>query len=163
MTGLASTLVDVPESLPSGICLRPPLLLAQDVPPVYVSTGPAAERDAPAWKELYAFDPSRFAPIVGGVGAGVAKIYVVVPYSVSGAGTGRLNWTAHLAQLDGAKPIPLAISPLAQVEKKDLRVQFLEIPAAGLPAGNYILHLRAKDAASGAAAEVQTPLAIIIP
>jgi VWFA-related protein len=161
MTCLASVAVAIPESLPTGICLRPPLLLAKDLPPLYVSTEPAAERNIAAWKELYAFDQERFAPIVGGVRAGAAKIFAVIPYSVSDAAAPSLNWTAHLTRLDGTNPIPVAVSPLAQLEKSGLRVKFLEFPAASLPAGNYILHFRAEDGASGAAGEVQTPLAII--
>jgi VWFA-related protein len=160
-TGLASVSVEVPESPPAGLTLSSPLLLARDVAPVYVSTSPAAQKDAPSWKDIYVFDQARFAPIVGGVRAGAAKIYAVIPYSFPGPGEAEPGWTARLMRAGSGERVPVSVSPLTSLNSGGLRVQFLELSTDGLPPGEYEIYFRAEDPASGASAEVHAPLKII--
>lgn len=160
MTGLASTAVEVPESPPSGLSLRPPLLLVRDIPPVYVSTESVAKRNAPGWKEIYLFDQTRFAPIIGDAPRSASKIFAVIPYSFPGSSAAGFNWTAHLVRLESGERVPLMALPLAGVKAGDLIAQFLEIPVEGLSPGKYDLYLHAENTASGEAADVRTPLTI---
>jgi VWFA-related protein len=162
MTALASAMVDVPGDEPAGPALRAPLLLLRDLPPVYVSTEPAPQRDAPAWKELYLFDQARFAPVIGQLAPGVSRIYAVVPYFFPGPGGGEPSWTARLLRAGSGERVPLVVSPLTSFENGGLRVQFLELSLDGLLPGDYELYFRAEDGASGASAEVHTPLKIVI-
>jgi hypothetical protein len=160
-TGLASVSVEIPERPPAGLTRSSPLLLVRDVAPVYISTSPAAPKDAPNWKDVYVFDQARFAPIMGGVRAGAAKIYAVIPYSFPGPGGVEPRWTAHLVRAGSGERMPVSVSPLASLNSGGLQVQFLELSTDGLPPGEYEIYFRAEDPAAGASAEVRTPLKII--
>jgi VWFA-related protein len=160
MTCFASVAVEVPEGLPAGLSLRPPLLLVQDVPPVYITTNPTAEREVAAWKEFYPFDVARFSPVVGGVRAGASKIYAVIPYAPPGPSGVEIGWTAYLVRHESRERVPLTALPLASLKSGGLQVQFLELSISGLPPGEYDVRFRA-EAAGGASAEVSIPLKIV--
>ena len=153
---VASTNAFVLKKPEQGIRLFSPLLLVREEKTGYLEGRPAGQKrviPAPmSWRDIYAFDPATYAPVVGPVPQGTAELRLAAPCYLSGSAGGNLRLSASLLRMPAAERIALDFSLVSQTGRENIDTYFLRLPIGRLAAGEYVLYLYAEDVASRAQA-----------
>jgi VWFA-related protein len=159
-SAVASTLVTVPAP-PSGLGLLAPLLIAPETSSVSIEAEGKGGSSLEAWKGLYPFDRAHYAPVLGGLPRGIAKIFVVAPCRIESPDRPPLAVSAFLINAETGERIVVPFNLVFRERRTDFEVLFLEFPAETLAPGRYLLYLHAGDPAAPSLTRSQTAFEIL--
>jgi hypothetical protein len=157
---LATTDATVRDAVPGGLRLFSPLLLVRGPGAFLVDGVPQGTQDVPGWREVYGYDPSVFAPVVGNDPVEDQMLVVAVPISGSIQGSSDLAFKINIVNSatgeDTVVPFTQTISGRIAI----VEVRQFEIAAGSWAPGNYLLYVHAQDRATGALASTYAPVVI---
>jgi hypothetical protein len=154
----AKTFVVKPDS--AGIAVATPLLLVPDVRITNLDGTAKGKLDRLTWHDIYPFDSSRYAPVVGDEPVRAGKIVVVVPFTLPGADEHDVAFSAYLINSATGQNIAVSVQPLNRFLQGQVHAQFLEITLDQVPSGRYMVYINAGDRSSGALASAHVPLTV---
>jgi VWFA-related protein len=160
MSAVASAKRTVGTTLPAGLELHTPLLLAEATGSAFIEAGSGKTRGRLSWTEAYPFDRLKFTPVVGEVSKSLDSFKVVLPYSFRGAGQPDFGLSGSLINAATGVRMPVSLSLLEMNQNGSVGVLNLEVPMSGLSPGRYILYIHAEDKVSKAMAHVQTTFVV---
>jgi hypothetical protein len=144
----------------TGLQLGTPLMLEARTGCALFSPTAKKAKAAFPWSEIYPYDSTLFAPVLGELPASASNLQVVIPCAYPGAGGSEIAVTAALVNAASGERSPVTIAALNRTPKGPLEVLTLEIPTAGVAPGTYYLHVYAQDRATGALGHAFTTLAV---
>jgi VWFA-related protein len=138
----SASLVVPPEEV-AVLVPNPPILLAPDA-------GSADLPDAAgnSVSDLFGYDPSAYAPLIGDVAAGTTKLLAALRVQGGAASTG-LTVTAALVDAATSDRLEVPVSVLRQSDDGPARLFVLELAPGGLKPGRYALELTVREPATG--------------
>ncbi|MBE3125378.1 MAG: VWA domain-containing protein [Acidobacteria bacterium] len=143
-----------------GLRLYSPMLLVRSSGAALVDGVIQGTPESPAWREVYAYDPALFTPVVGGDPIAGEALVVAVPFSVSGLSKPDLVFKVNLVDSTTGGNTAVPFTPTSRGRLGGVEVLHLEIPAGSWPVGKYLLYIHAGDKSSGAVASTYVPLAV---
>ena len=143
-----------------GLTLYSPLILVPEGRDLYLETVGIAKDASPGWKDIYAFDRTRYGPLVGGVAPETAGLLAVVPYSVAGLADPQVVLSAYLINARSGERQPGVFYLQSRSRVGGSEVQVLEFSLGQVPSGAYHLYVLAEDGTSRARAHTRLRLAI---
>jgi len=144
-----------------GLRLYSPLLLVRRPGAALIDGVVQGTPESPAWREVYAYDPSLFMPLAGGDPLTGEGFVVAVPFSAPGSAKADLVFKVNLVNSETGGNVTVPFTPMTRSRAGGVEVQHLEIPAGSVPAGKYLLYIHVADKSSGAAASAHVPLTIL--
>jgi len=157
---VASTRAETGDPKAVGIQLGTPLVLEARTGCRLLAARPGKDKDPLPWSEIYPYDSSIFAPLLGEPAAAGASLQAVVPCAESGGGAMGLALTASLVDAVSGRPAPLGTTLAGWVEKGPLAVAALGLDVSAAPPGRYYLHVYAADKARGLLGHASTTLVL---
>lgn len=148
---VASSTVEIPEEIDSGLRLYPPLLLIPDKEALYLRA--TREQKKKSKKEplsianIYPFLSNRHSPLVDTLEKGISKLFAIVHCSHRKIDTPNIELSAHLTQLPSGEKTRLLFSVLKKEKEKETDVLLLEINLPELLPGKYSLEMTAQETA----------------
>jgi hypothetical protein len=138
----------IPPEKVAVLVLDPPLLLAPEAGPQDLPSSPEA---SPA--RLFGYDPGAYAPHIGDIVAGTAKLHAGLRVQ-GGAAAAAAGLTVTAALVDAATSaraeIPVII--LKQSDDGPTRLFFVELATGELMTGRYTVEFTVKEPATGESA-----------
>jgi hypothetical protein len=98
--------------------------------------------------------------MIGAAAQKTAKLFAVIPCSVTGIVLPNITLTAFLINSTSGEMIPMTLSVLNKSQKADIEIQFVEFPLSNVPPGKYLIYLHAEDVGTKYVSYAQTPLVI---
>ena len=145
---------------PRGLRLWTPLLVAEAAGGAALDAGAAPGRPVPPWREIYAYDRTRLAPVAGSVAARAGRVLAVVPYAAPGEADPDLVFSVGLIEARTGREVPVVAAPAGSSWHPVAPSVTLEVPVAGLAPGTYYLYINAEDRVSKALASARTTLVV---
>jgi len=143
-----------------GLSLHTPLLLVPESNFAYLEGTGAKKKEGLSWNDAYPYNRAQYTPIIGEAPKGTAKLFAVLPYSITGIVVPNITLTAFLINATSGEKIPITLSVLTKASRADIEIQFVEFLVNNIPSGKYLFYLYAQDAASRAVSYAQTSLII---
>jgi hypothetical protein len=143
-----------------GLSLHSPLLLAPESNFAYLEASGSRRKAGLTWNDAYPYDRARYSPMIGAAAQKTAKLFAVIPCSVTGIVLPNITLTAFLINSASGEMIPMTLSVLNKSPKADIETQFVEFALANVPPGKYLLYLHAEDLGTKYVSYAQTPLVI---
>ena len=136
----------VPQPVNAVLSLDPPLLLAPETNSLDLTA--SAEGSIAG---LFGYDPDAFAPLIGDIAAGTAKLYAAlrVPGGTAAAG---LTVTASLLDAATSARSEVPVSILKPGADGTTKLLLLELSTGELSPGRYTLEFAAKEPGTGESA-----------
>jgi VWFA-related protein len=159
-TAVASAQAYVVKKAYIGLSLHSPLLLVPESNFAYLEGAGARRKAGLAWNDAYPYDRARYSPMIGAAAQKTAKLFAVIPCSVTGIVLPNITLTAFLINSTSGEKIPMTLSVLNKSLKADIEIQFVEFPLSNVPPGKYLLYLHAEDVGTKYVSYAQTPLVI---
>jgi VWFA-related protein len=160
-SAVASALATVAVPAPGGLSLQAPLLLVQENSPVSLEARGKGKSSLLFWRNLYPFDRSNCAPLIGGLSKGVPKIFVIAPCLISKPDQPAIAISAFLIKAETGERMSAAFRLVFRERRESFEILFLEFPADALAPGCYLLYLHAGDGASPSLSWVHTAFEIL--
>lgn len=161
VSAVASARATIAKAQMTGLQLGTPLLLAPGTGVALRETRGKKADAAPPLGEVYPYDRSVFAPVLGTVPADAQGLRIVIPCSVPGGGTRpELALSARLVDAVSGSPVPVLAAIADRVTRGPYEIVTLEMGTAGIPPGTYYLHIYAEDRASASLGHTFTTLTI---
>ena len=154
----ASTSVDIPEPIESGITLHPPLLIIPEKKSYYLNLIKVEEKkkkkeETLSLADIYPFLSNEHSPLVGDLEQGVTKLLAVVHSSVKDIQDPDIELTAFLFDYEMTEKTPLPFSILASEKQKETDVLLCELQLPEMKPGQYFIKIAAEERKTGAKAE----------
>jgi VWFA-related protein len=150
---VASSSVEIPEELDSGLRLYPPLLLIPEKEAVYLRASKEQKkkpkREPLSIANMYPFLSNRHSPLVDTLEKGISKLFAIVHCSHRKIDKPKIELFAHLTQLPSGEKTRLLFSILKTEKEKETDVLLLEINLPEMLPGRYSLEMTAQEMASG--------------
>jgi len=149
-SAVGSSSIHIPNPAKVGIKLSPPLLLIPESNTLFVNAGNRSvkegEQEHSALVELYSFDPSQFAPLVGNLKRGT-HLKAKFRCSLLGIPASELKLYARLVHQPSGQKVAMdcvfAEDLNSLIDKTG--ILSMEIKTDNLEAGKYFLYLFAED------------------
>ena len=150
---VASSSVEIPEELDSGLKLYPPLFLIPEKEAFYLRAlkeqKKKSKREPLSIVNIYPFISNRHSPLVDTLEKGISKLFAIVHCSHRKIDKPKIELSAHLIQLPSGEKTRLLFSILKTEKEKDTNVLLLEINLPEMLPGKYSLEMTAQEMASG--------------
>ena len=159
-SAVGSTTAHIAKPVASGLVLFTPLLITSHGGLRRVDGAALGKSETVSWREIYAYDPSRYSPVVGDEPVDAGTVVAIVPLSTAVAGELDVAFSANLIDSGNGQNIPASLAPAGRHKQGSIDVAFLEVQLAQVPAGKYVLYINAVDKASGAAAHAHVLLVV---
>ena len=164
MGAVASSSVNIPESLDSGIRLFPPLLLIPEKEASYLKITKVSkektEGEYPSLDSIYHFLSNKNSPLLDECEQGVSMLLGVVLCSVFDIQEPEVNLTANLINQASGEEIPLTLSIISSKSKEETDILFIELQLPELQPGKYTLEIIAEEITSNSRSQVTRALRI---
>lgn len=150
---VASSSVEIPERLDSGLRLYPPLLLIPEKEAIYLRAS-REERKKPKSEPLsianiYPFLSNRNSPLVDTLEKGSSKLFAVVRCSYIEIEKPKIGLSAHLIHHPSGEKTRLSFAVLKAEKKEDSNVILIEINLPEMQPGRYSLEMTAQESTIG--------------
>jgi len=145
---IASSSVEIPGPLDSGLRLYPPLLLKPEKEPFYLKTSKANKvSNSLSLIDIYPLLPREHSPLVGELDRKTSKLLAVMQSSVIDIEKPEIDISAHLIRELTGEKIQLSSNLLSTESKKDEDTDLLliELQMPELKAGRYVLEIVAEE------------------
>jgi VWFA-related protein len=159
-SAVGSGTVRVAARATNGLALHSPLLLAPDSRTAYLDAAGAVKAGVPGWRDVYAFDRSRYGPLIGNLAPGTPGILAVVPYSVARLADPKVTLSAYLINAGTGERLPVSFYLQGRSRLGASEAQLLEFSLDRVPPGAYHLYVHAEDGSSGARAHTRLRLVV---
>jgi VWFA-related protein len=156
--GSADTVIVAPAM--GGLRLGSPLVLVRRAGTGLIDGVLQGTSESPAWRDVYAFDPSQFTPVTGGDPLMQEGFIVAVPFAVPGVSNPDMVFKINLVNSETGAAVDVLFGPGLRTRVGNLDVQHLEIVPGAVPPGKYVLYVHAAEKSSGASASAHVPLRI---
>jgi len=164
MGAVASSSVNIPESLESGIRLYPPLLLVPEKEAFYLkitkSSKEKTEGEYPSLASIYPFLSNKNSPLLYELEQKISRLFCIVLCSVLEIQEPEVNLTADLVDQVSGDKIPLALSIISSEGKEEIDILLIEFQLPELQSGNYILEITAEEITSKSRSQATRALRI---
>ena len=157
---VASTKAATGDPRAVGIPLGTPLLLEARTGCRLLTAKAGKDKDPLPWSEIYPYDSSIFAPLLGEPAAAGSSLQAVVPCAVAGGTAAGLSLTATLVDAVSGRPAPLGTTLAGWIKKGPLAVATLGLDVSAAGPGRYFLHVYAADKARGLLGHAVTTLVL---
>jgi VWFA-related protein len=158
---LASSSVDIPEKLDSGLRLYPPLLLIPEKEAIYLKASREQKKkpksESLSIANIYPFLSNRHSPLVDTLEKGISKLFAVVHCSHKEIDKPNIKLSAHLTQLPSGEKTRLLFSVLKAKEEEGSNVLLIEINLPEMLPGRYSLEMTARESTSGSESRTVQP------
>ncbi len=162
----ASTSVDIPEPVESGITLHPPLLIIPEKKSYYLNLTRVEEEKKEEKKkkekvkeeslslaDIYPFLSNEHSPLVGNLEQGTPKLLAVVLSAVKDIPNPDIELTAFLFDYEMTEKTPLPFSILASERQNGTDVLLCELQLPEIKPGEYFIKITAEEMKTGTKAE----------
>ncbi len=150
---VASSTVDIPETLDSGLRLYPPLLLIPEKEAIYLRASKEQKKkpksEPLSIANIYPFLSNRHSPLVDTLEKGNSKLFAIVRCSYKEIEEPKIGLSAHLIQLPSGEKTRLSFSVLKAEKKEDSNVLLIEINLPEMLPGRYSLEMTAQESTKG--------------
>ena len=154
----ASTSVEIPEPLESGIKLYPPLLIVPEKESFYLNLITVDKKKKKETSlsiaDIYPFISNEHSPLVGDLEKGTTKLLAVIRNDVVNLKNPDIELPAYLFDFSVTQKTPLSFSILASEKKEQTDVLLLELRLPDLEPGQYFLKIEAEDVVSKSKSEI---------
>jgi hypothetical protein len=148
---VASSTVEIPEEIDSGLRLYPPLFLIPEKEAVYLRASIEQKKKSKSEPlsiaNIYPFLSNRHSPLVDTLEKGISKLFAIVHCSHKEIDKPNIEFSAHLTQFPSGEKIRLLFSILKTEKEKETDVLLLEINLPELLPGKYSLEMTAQETA----------------
>lgn len=146
---VASSSVEIPAELDSGLRLYPPLFLIPEKEAFYlralIEQKKKAKREPLSISNIYPFLSNRHSPLVDTLEKGISKLFAIVQCSHRKIDKPKIVLSAHLTQLPSGEKTRLLFSILKTKKEKDTNTLLLEINLPEMLPGRYSLEMTAHE------------------
>ena len=153
----ASTSVDIPEPVESGLTLHPPLLIIPEKKSYYLNLIKVEKKkkkeETLSLADIYPFLSNEHSPLVGDLEQGVTKLLAVVHSSVKNIQNPDIELTAFLFDQELTEKTPLPFSILASEKQKETDVLLCEFQLPEMKPGQYFIKIAAEETKTGSKSE----------
>jgi VWFA-related protein len=150
---VASSSVEIPEKLDSGLRLYPPLLLIPEKEAIYLKASREQKKKSKSEQlsiaNIYPFLSNRHSPLVDTLEKGISKLLAVVRCSCKEIEEPKIGLSAYLAQLPSGEKTRLSFSVLKAKKEEDSNVLLIEIDLPEMQPGRYSLEMTAQESTRG--------------
>jgi len=133
----------VPQPVSAVLSLDPPLLLAPETNSLDLTASPGGSLAG-----LFGYDPDAFAPLIGDIAAGTAKLYAALRIPGGKAAAG-LTVTASLLDAATSARSEVPVSILKSGADGTTKLLLLELSTGELKPGRYTLEFAAEEPGTG--------------
>jgi len=146
---VASSSVEIPEEIDSGIRLYPPLLLIPEKEAFYlkasVTQEEKTEEEPLSLIDIYPFLSKKYSPLVEYLEQGIKRLLVVVRCSVVNIQKPDIELLVYLGQNSSGEKILLPFHFLSSKQEEDIDILLIEIWLPDMEAGEYSLDFVAEE------------------
>lgn len=142
---VASSSVDIPDPLDSGLKLYPPLLLIPEKEAYYLKIKARKKGKAISIVNIFPFISNKHSPIVKEMDLGVSKLLAILRYTVVNIQKPKVKLFAYLVEPSSGSRVPLPFSVISSQKRKGTNIFLLEFKLPILVSGNYSLELVAEE------------------
>jgi len=147
---VASSSVDIPEPLDSGMRLYPPLLLIPEGDVYYIKASKKQKKETGSEPlsliNIYPFLSREYSPFVGDLDQGISKLLAAVRCSVVDIQEPEIDISVNLIQHPSGEKIPLSSSILSRKkEDGNMDIFLIELQLPELKPGRYSLEITAEE------------------
>lgn len=161
---VASSLVEIPAPLKSGMRLYQPLLLIPEKKSVFIKLTKDSKKDAKkellSLSDIYPFISNKHSPLINVSDKDVSKLLAVVRCSFVDIQKPEVNISALLVEHASKKKIPLSLSILSSENQEDTVVLLIELQLPELITGRYSLNIVAEEVNTQSKSEVNTDFSV---
>jgi hypothetical protein len=136
------------------LALDPPLLVAPEMDAMDLMVSPGG-----ALAGLYGHDPNAYAPLVGDIAAGTAKLHAALRIN-GGAAAAGLVVTASLLEASTSVRTEVPLSVLNEKADGQTKLLLVELATGGLKPGTYKLEISAKEPGTGESAATSAAITV---
>ena len=155
---VASSSVDIPEPLDSGIRLYPPLLLVSGKGASYLRASKAQKKETEGKPlsliNIYPFLSNKYSPLVGEPEHGISRILAVVRCLIIDIQEPDVKLSVDLMQHSSGEKIPLSSSILSAKNEENIVILLIELGLPELQSGLYSLNFNAEELTTQAKSQV---------
>ncbi|MGB2844492.1 MAG: hypothetical protein WBC02_06530, partial [Candidatus Aminicenantaceae bacterium] len=154
---VASSSVEIPGPLDSGLRLYPPLFLKPEKEPYYLKTTKAKKvSETLSLIDIYPLLPKDHSPLVGELDQKTSKLLAIIRCSVVDIKKPEIDISAHLIRNLTGEKIQLSSNLLSTESKKDedTDILLIELQLPELKAGRYSLEIVAAEATTKSKSQV---------
>jgi VWFA-related protein len=150
---LASSTVDIPEKLDSGLRLYPPLLLIPEKEAIYLKASREKKKkpksESLSISNIYPFLSNRHSPLVDVLEKGTSKLLAVVRCSHREIENPNIELFAHVTHHPSGEKTRLLFSVLNAKKEEGSNVVLIEIDLPEMVPGRYSLEMTAQESTKG--------------
>ena len=150
---VAHSSVVLPEVLKSDLKIFPPLLLIPETNIHYFRSPESGTKEKEmgyiSLVDLFPFNFTQYAPVVGDINKGISKLVCIVRCSTRNVPVPAIDFSIYLVDLLSGERIDLCPSALHQFQKEELQIYTMELPIENIQPGKYVLHIIGKEMKSG--------------
>jgi VWFA-related protein len=150
---VASSSVEIPEKLDSGLRMYPPLLLIPEKEAIYLKASREQKKksksESRSIADIYPFLSNRHSPLVDTLEKGSSKLLAVVRCSHREIENPNIELFAHLTHHPSGEKTRLLFSVLNAKKEEDSNVVLIEINLPEMQPGRYSLEMTAQESTSG--------------
>jgi len=162
---VASSSIEIPEELDSGIRLYPPLLLIPERKAFYLKTSKAKKKgtgsELLSLIDIYPFLSNKYSPVVEELDRRTSKLLAVMRCSVVDIQEPDVELTAHLIQHAEREKIPLSFSILtSKTEGENTDILLIEFELPEMEPGRYSLEIVAQELSTNSKSQVTRTLIV---
>ncbi len=147
-----------PEARPMR--LYAPLLLVAPEANAYLEGRAAAGVLGPSWQDYYPFDPTRNAPLLEPIRAGLVRFTAVVPCELPGIDMPALVFGATATNMATGESVAGRAELIDGTKRNGILVLGLDIDLGDIAAGTYTLYLKVEETATRSVAVTRTSLVV---
>ncbi len=159
-SAIGSAVVRVGARTAAGLVLHSPLILVPERGDVDLEAGGFEKDPSRGWKDIYAFDRTRYRPLVGAATRETPGLLAVVPYSVAGLADPKVILSAYLISAGSGEQLPGMFYLQSRTRVGMSEIQHLEFSLEQVPPGTYHLYIHAEDGSSRARAHTRMRLVV---
>ena len=160
-SAVASAKVFIVRPDPAKLAIATPLLLVPGVRITSLDGAPKGNFDVLSWHDIYPYDSTQYAPVMGDEPVRAATAVVVLPFNAPGPEEPDVAFSARLVNSASGQSLLAALHPLKRLVQGRVYVQFLEVSLDQVPPGTYTFYINAGDRATGALASAHVSLNIL--
>ena len=150
---VASSSVEIPEKLDSGLRLYPPLLLIPEKEAIYLRASKEQkkkpESEPLSIANIYPFLSNRHSPLVDTLEKGISKLLAVVRCSYKEIEEPKIELSAHLIHHPSGEKTRLSFSVLRAEKEESSNVVLIELDLPEMVPGRYSLEMTAQESTKG--------------
>lgn len=161
---VASSLLEIPAPLKSGMRLHQPLLLIPEKKSVFIKLTKDSKKDAKkellSLNDIYPFISNKHSPLINVSDKDVSKLLALMQCSFVDIQEPEVNISASLVEHASKKKTPLSLSILSAKNQEDTVVLLIELQLPELITGRYSLNIVAEEVNTQSKSEVNTDFSV---